>query len=215
MSVWEGLGLIIQGGYMVAIEGIDAAGKSTQSLLLSDWLRRKKKIKTIMMSFPDYDTPIGKEIKSFLSGRRTYPTELQHMLFAANRWEKSEEIESHLRAGNMIIVNRYTESNLAYGEANGLDTGWLANMEKGLPEANLVIILDASPNSLSSRRPRSDKDAYEKKPSLQNKARNAYRELASKNGWKLIDANGSVQDVESSVLTSVKEALARDKGIVL
>ena len=76
---------------------------------------------TTRMSFPDYDTPIGKEIKSFLSGRRAYPTELQHLLFAANRWEKLEDIKSCLRAGEAIVVNRYTESNLAYGRANGLD----------------------------------------------------------------------------------------------
>ena len=44
----------------------------------------------------------------------------------------------------MIIVNRYTESNLAYGIANGLASGWLAGLEKGLPAANLVMVLDAS-----------------------------------------------------------------------
>ena len=145
---------------MVAIEGIDAVGKNTHSLLLSKWLGRRG-VKTAHISFPDYDTPIGKEIKSFLSGRATYPAELQHLLFAANRWEKSEQIKSYLRAGDTIVVNRYTESNLAYGKANGLDTDWLANLEKGLPRADLVIVLDASPQSLSSRRPRSSKDAYE------------------------------------------------------
>jgi dTMP kinase len=203
--------LKIRGGYIVAIEGIDAVGKNTHSLLLSAWLRRRG-VKTVHMSFPDYDTPIGKEIRSFLSGRRRYPTELQHLLFAANRWEKSDEIRSHLEAGETIVVNRYTESNLAYGRANRLAIDWLTNLEKGLPRADLVIVLDASPRSLSSRRPRGSKDAYERSSAMQSKAQKAYRELARKRGWKLIDADGSVGDVQAAVLSAVKEGLARDRG---
>ena len=201
----------ISGGYIVAIEGIDAVGKNTHSLLLSKSLGRMG-VKTTRMSFPDYGTPIGKEIKSFLSGRRSYPAELQHLLFAANRWEKAEEIKSRLQADETIIVNRYTESNLAYGTANGLAPGWLANLEKGLPKSNLVIVLDASPQSLGSRRPGRKKDAYEKSSSLQINAQKAYRELARKRGWKLIDAGGSIGDVQAEVLNAVTDALARDRG---
>ena len=63
--------LKISGGYIVAIEGIDAVGKNTHSLLLSKWLR-KNGVETTRMSFPDYDTPIGREIKSFLSGSEAF-----------------------------------------------------------------------------------------------------------------------------------------------
>jgi dTMP kinase len=203
--------LKISGGYIVAIEGIDAVGKNTHSLLLSKWLR-KNGVETTRMSFPDYDTPIGREIKSFLSGRRTYPKELEHLLFAANRWEKLEEIKSRLRAGESIVVNRYTESNLAYGRANGLDTAWLAALERGLPRADLVIVLDAPPHSLSSRRPGSSKDVYEKSSALQVKAQKAYRELARKHGWSLIDAEGPVAGVQAAVVKTVREALKRDRG---
>ena len=91
-------------GYIIGIEGIDAVGKHTHGLLLSSWLRRNG-MKTVSMSFPDYHTPIGKEISAFLSRERNYPIELQHLLFAANRWEKSEEIKSHLRSGKVVIIN--------------------------------------------------------------------------------------------------------------
>ncbi len=204
----------IPGGYIVAIEGIDAVGKNTHSSLLSEALKEAG-LKTTRMSFPDYRTPIGKQIKSFLSGRSTYPIELQHLLFAANRWEKSEEIRARLRAGETIIVNRYTESNLAYGRANGLDVGWLANLEKGIPVADLVIVLDAPPKSLRSRRPSSGKDAYERSSSLQAKAKNAYRELAHERGWTLVDADESIPHVQAAVLTALKGSLARDKGVAL
>jgi dTMP kinase len=201
-------------GYIISIEGIDAVGKNTHSLLLSKWLK-KRGFKTARMSFPDYGTPIGKEIKSFLSGRRAYPIELQHMLFAANRWEKFEEIRSYLDAGYIVVVNRYTESNLVYGEANGLALDWIASLEKGLPTANLVIVLDAQPQSLRSRRPMSAKDTFEKSSVLQSNAQKTYKELALKKGWKPVDASGSIGDVQAAVLVAVKEGLARDRGIVV
>lgn len=203
--------LKIPGGYIVAIEGIDAVGKNTHSVLLSRWLRTRG-VETTHMSFPDYGTQIGKEIRSFLSGGRTYPIELQHLLFAANRWEKLEELKSCLRAGETIIVNRYTESNLAYGMANGLDTAWLANLEKGLPRADLVILLDAPPRSLVSRRSSANKDVYEKSSALQAKAQKAYRELARDHGWSRVDADGPIGDVQAAVVEIVREALKRDRG---
>jgi dTMP kinase len=180
----EGMRLIVRGGYIIAIEGIDAVGKDTHSRLLSAWLKRRG-VKTTLMSFPDYDTPIGREIKSFL------------------------------REGETIIVNRYTESNLAYGSANGLDVDWLAGLEKGMPKANLVMVLDAPPRSLSSRRPGSSKDSYERSSALQAKAQKAYRALARKCGWKLIDADGQVGVVQAAVVAAVKGALARDRRVTL
>lgn len=199
---------------MVVIEGVDAVGKNTHSLLLSEWLR-KKGVSETLISFPDYSTSIGKEISSFLSGGKRYPPELQHLLFAANRWEKKDEIKSRLRSGEVLVINRYTESNLAYGRANGLDIDWLASLEKGLPMANLVVILDASIRSLESRRPGTSKDSYERSSALQAKAKKAYRELARRRGWKLIDAGGSVADVQAEVVDTMREALDRDRGITL
>jgi dTMP kinase len=195
-------------GYIIGIEGIDAVGKNTHSTLLSSWLERNG-IKSVSMSFPDYETIIGREIRAFLSREKSYPIELQHLLFAANRWEKSEEIRSHIQSGKTIIVNRYTESNLAYGLANGLDIEWLTNLEKGLPKTNLVIVLDAAPQSLKSRRTGSSKDAYEKNSALQNKAQKAYRELARENGWRLVDADASVEEVQHTLLKIVRNALGR------
>ncbi len=53
---------------IIVIEGFDQAGKKTQSKLLSDFLKTQNKKSTIF-SFPDYTTPVGKEIKNFLGGQ--------------------------------------------------------------------------------------------------------------------------------------------------
>lgn len=165
------------------------------------------------MSFPDYNTPTGKEITSFLSRGKRYPPELQHLLFAANRWEKYNEIRARLRAGDVIIIDRYTESNLAYGAANGLDPDWLAGLENGLPKSDIVIVLDAPVRSLGSRRSPRKKDTYEKSSSLQDRAKNAYIQLARQHGWAVVDAGTSVSIVQDRVLKAFREALLRRRGV--
>jgi len=91
---------------IIVIEGADQAGKKTQSQLLANALR-KRKIKTKVFSFPDYSTPIGKEIKKYLIGKRKLPVQVVHCLLAANRWEKLKEIKDAISKNSVLIMNRY------------------------------------------------------------------------------------------------------------
>jgi len=196
-------------GVLIGIEGIDAAGKRTQTSILGSWLRSKG-YTTRTISFPDYGTNLGTEIKKFLSGNRKYPPEVRHMLFAANRWEKRDELVSILSNTNVVVVNRYSESNLAYGVANGLKLEWLINLEAGLPKADAVIVLDAPPMVLSSRRERG-KDEYERDTNLQERTRAAYIKLAGDFAWKVIDARGGIQATSQQVIAVVSDSL-KDVG---
>ena len=78
-------------GKIVVLEGTDKAGKTTQSRMLLEALKNQGKV-CVVIDFPDYNTPIGAEIRAFLDGRREYPSEAKHLLFSANRWEKKKEI---------------------------------------------------------------------------------------------------------------------------
>lgn len=200
---------MVKRGYMIGIEGIDAVGKQTQSSLLADWLGDRGLI-TRSLSFPDYDTSIGKEIRAFLSGQRDFLPELQHMLFAANRWEKAQLIAKYREDNDVTIVNRYSESNLVYGVANGLRIEWLMALEDGLPKTDLVLVLDANPEGLLSRR-EGPVDAYERNSKLQDRAQSLYRELAVRFGWKLVDAGGDVTTVHKSVVKVVEENMNRGR----
>ena len=128
---------------IIVIEGGDQAGKKTQTELLFRALK-KRKIKTTTFSFPDYTTPIGKEIAKYLGGKRKFPPQTIHCLLAANRWEKLNEIRKAQSKNSVLIMNRYYQSNLVYGLANGMKQKWLENLDAGLPKADLVILLDVS-----------------------------------------------------------------------
>lgn len=193
-------------GLLIGIEGIDAAGKRTQTSLLVRWLRDKG-LSVAATSFPDYSTTVGKEIRRFLYDPKTYSKEAGHMLYAVNRWQDKSKLESLLAKADVTVVDRYTESNLAYGVANGLPLDWLSNLEAGLPKADLVLVLDAPPHELYGRR-LSGKDEYERSLAIQAKTREAYKALAAKFGWKMIDASGSIQGVHSLVTAAVGKLLS-------
>jgi len=163
------------------------------------------------MSFPDYETPIGQQIRGFLSGRLDFPPQVRHLLFAANRWEKASLIRRIQGQGKVVIVNRYTESNLAYGAANGLSVDWLLGLETGMPKTDLVIVLDAPPPTLVSRR--AGKDSYEKDANLQRETRAIYKKLAPRFGWKVVQATHDIQQVHDSVVAIVEKGLKRMQGL--
>ena len=183
---------------IIVIEGADQAGKKTQSQLLANALR-KRKIKTKVFSFPDYSTPIGKEIKKYLNGKRKLPVQVVHCLLAANRWEKLKEIKDAISKNSVLIMNRYHQSNLVYGLVNGMKLDWLENLDAGLPKADLVILLDVTQKE-SFNRKKIKRDQFEKNYEFSKKISSAYRLLARKKHWKIINASGSKIQVHQEIL---------------
>ncbi|HZA06801.1 MAG TPA: dTMP kinase [Nitrososphaeraceae archaeon] len=190
-------------GKVIVIEGSDKAGKGTQSRLLVDALKLSGKV-CVIIDFPDYTTPIGAEIRAFLDGKRNYPNELKHMLFSANRWEKKREIESMVNNGTIIIINRYYQSNLAYGISNGLNINWLLNLDKGLPKEDLVIVLEVSSKMSHQRTAAEYNDTFEKDQKLMVDVHKNYRVLARKFKWKIINGEKNREEVHQDIMKIIK-----------
>ncbi len=183
---------------IIAIEGSDQAGKKTQTAMLAKALKSQK-IKTTVFDFPDYSTVIGKEIDAYLHGKRKFPPEIIHYLYAANRWEKVEEIKKSAAKNSILIMNRYYHSNIVYGIANGLKEKWLESLDVGVPKSDLVIVLDVSQTESFSRK-KSKRDKFEKNKLFLKKISQIYRKLAKKHKWKIIDASGTKQETHKEIL---------------
>ncbi len=183
---------------IIVFEGGDQAGKKTQSILLEKKLKSAK-IKTKLFSFPDYSTPIGKEIDQYLHGKRKFSPQVIHCLLAANRWEKADEIKKAQQKNSVIIMNRYRESNLVYGLVNGLKLNWLENLDIGLPKSDLVIVLDV-PQTESFRRKRLDRDRFEKNRAFSQKISKTYRKVSKQKKWKIVDATKSKHEVHEDIM---------------
>jgi len=190
---------------IIVIEGFDQAGKKTQSKLLGDFLKTENK-KSMIFNFPDYTTPVGKEIKNFLSGKRKFPPQVIHCLLAANRWERSKDIQDALAKNYVVIMNRYYQSNLVYGTVNGLNLKWLENLDKGLPKEDMVILLDVKVSDSFSRKKRR-RDKFEKDKTFAFKIASTYRKLAKKYGWHIVNASQSKDQVHQQIQKTVLKHL--------
>lgn len=190
---------------IIVIEGGDQAGKLTQSTMLEKALK-KRKIKTKLFHFPDYKTPIGKEIRQYLDGKRKFPPQVIHCLLSANRWEKLEQIKKAHEKNSVLIMNRYYHSNLVYGLANGMKEKWLENLDAGLPKADLVILLDVTQKE-SFNRQKTNRDKFEKNEEFLRKISKIYKTTAKKKRWKIIDATKSKQEVHEEIMKAFSKKI--------
>ncbi len=126
------------------------------------------------------------------------------MLYSLNRWENLELIKNLIEGSDFLIADRYAASNLAYGVSRGLDLGWLRNLDRGLPEADLVLVLDV-PVPASFARKSKGRDVHESNRHLLLKVRRTYKSLADKLGWKVVDGTGATGKVHDDVWSRVQK----------
>jgi len=189
-------------GLLVAFEGLDQSGKQTQAELLRDRLTAAHR-SVLLLSFPDYGTPIGEEIERALRGARNYAADVMQLLYVANRYEWRTEIEKRRNDGTILICDRYLASSVAYGEAQGLDPAWLLEIQRHLPQPDITFLLDIAPD-VSARRKTADRDRYERDLALLGRVRESYLRQAG-NGWVRLSADRD----RSAVAADVHEAVAR------
>jgi len=190
-------------GKIIALEGIDQSGKRTQTRLLANGLRKKgARVSTI--SFPIYDSSSGRQIQRFLEGKQKLPPRALHMLYSLNRWENQELITKLIERADFVIADRYYPSNLAYGVARGLNLAWLQELDRGLPTANLVIVLDVPVPASFARKSRG-RDVHERNRQLLFRVRQTYRTVAEMLNWKTVDATYSVEEVREAVWSIVRQ----------
>jgi len=194
-------------GVLIAFEGLDQSGKETQVRRLRDHLEARGH-RCEWVSFPDYDTLLGREIGRALQGQREYDAEVTQLLFVANRYEYRAQIEQWLGEGVIVLCDRYLASTIAYGEAQDLDPDWLTEIQRFLPQPALTIFLDIVPET-AVRRKSANRDRYERDLALLSRVRASYTRQAARPGWHRIDGERAKEDVASEVATVVTARLAR------
>lgn len=130
-------------GYLVVIEGIDGTGKSTLCARLREVLKERGIGATL--SREPTDGPYGKKIRAMAaSGSTRVSLEEELNLFVEDRREHvAQVILPHLRAGKLIILDRYFYSTMAYQGARGADAAAILALHQAFaPEPDLLVILE-------------------------------------------------------------------------
>lgn len=142
-------------GKLIVVDGTDASGKATQTKLLVKALKKEgRKIKIV--DFPEYyENFFGAFIGHCLSEQyykftKTHP-KIASVLYAADRFESSDKIKKWLRAGNIVLANRYVSANqihqggkIANVKKRESFMKWLEEMEYGtfkIPRPDAVFFL--------------------------------------------------------------------------
>jgi dTMP kinase len=140
---------------LIAIEGIDGSGKATQTALLAERAAACG-LKTASFSFPGYGkNPLGDAVGMYLNGdfgdKGALPPHLTALLFAGDRYTACDDIRKAVHTNDLVILDRYVASNLAYQGARlppeqwGDFFAWVSAVEFGvfkLPRPDLSIYLD-------------------------------------------------------------------------
>lgn len=185
-------------GLFILFEGLDGCGKTTQAKILQESGFLGESVQQV---FPDPSTMIGGMCRQYLTKSAKLNDQVIHLLFCANRWELSEQIQEKLNSGISVICDRYWYSGVAYSAAKGLSLDWCKGPETGLPEPDLVIFLEIDPKQLSNRRGFGD-EIYEKLD-FQVKVRNVYQQLKGPH-WAFVDGSLPIEQVTEKI----KEVIA-------
>jgi dTMP kinase len=193
-------------GFLLAFEGLDQSGKQTQAERVRDRVTALGR-ECRLLSFPDYQTPIGIEISKALHGERDYAPDVMQLMYVANRYEKRDEMKKALDAGTIIVCDRYLASSIAYGEAQGLDPAWLRDIQKYLPQPDLTILLDIAPQTAVQRKA-TNRDRYERDLALLSRVRESYRRQAAEEGWLRLDGERPRDTVSAEVIRAVESRVS-------
>ena len=199
---------------IVAIEGIDASGKATQSKLLADKLSAK------LISFPNYTTPSGIMIGKMLREQMwvspsMHDAQVLQALMTVNRYEMWGVIDSLRKLGKSIVFDRYYASSIVYGKYDGVSEDWIKLISDGLPQPDHHVLIDVSVEEAAKRRPEA-RDKYERDRSAMMQRRELYLKLFNRMRrlnykgedpklapWHVVDGHGTISEVQARICAAV------------
>ena len=198
------------GGFLIALEGIDGAGKTTQARLLAEGLQARGY--EVVLTREPSDGPAGRKLRGYLQGAgpRLSPLEELNLFMADRREHVAEVIRPALARGAIVVTDRYYYSSMAYQGARGLDSAWiLAENEAFAPAPDLVFILVLVPAlGLGRLKDRgASRQMTEARDYLQGVA-DIYQSLSGEHLYRL-DAGLPVAELQALILQATLEALGR------
>ncbi len=211
---------------IIAVEGIDGAGKQTLVEALTRHFEAADEIVTTV-AFPrygaaPYGTAIGEALKADASVLRS-SIEAMSVMYAVDRWHWWNTLDE---VYTVCLADRWSASNAAYGSAR-MQLGkhepnkfidWIADFEFNtlqLPRPDLTLLLATREQvAASARQSRAPEDAYEATTGLQDSALDTYERLADRSWggrWLVLDAMNAqgerrtTDDIAVEVLDAISQ----------
>ena len=211
-------------GTLVCVEGIDGSGKSTQLALLHDWLKDINQdviyTKWNSSELISQTTKLAKK-KNMLSPR-TFS--LLHAVDFADRLK--QVIAPALKAGFIVLADRYAYTAFARDVARGVDPNWVRGVYDFAIKPDLAVYFDIDPKTsleriCSNRAPKFyeagmdlkiSNDPYESYVIFQSRVIEEYKNMLGEFGIVKLDANDTIHKKQVEIRKMLKKIL-QDKGV--
>ena len=148
-------------GFFISFEGIDGAGKSTHIESFKKLMQERHPDREVVMTREPGGTPLGEQLRALLLDAPMHLETEALLMFAARREHIAQVIEPALKAGKIVISDRFTDASFAYqGGGRGLSLDKLNTLERwvqgrtdgSLLQPNLTILFDLPGEVAEARR---------------------------------------------------------------
>jgi dTMP kinase len=201
----------------ITLEGPDGSGKTLQMNPLAEFLRQQGY--SVFIAREPGGTEIGDQVRAILMNleNTAMHPRTETLLFCAARAQIVEQlVKPHLAQGDVVILDRYADSTLAYqgyGHQNDLElVRRVLDFATGGLKPDLTLLLDIDAEAGLQRRQQGGgewnrMDAYQLE--LHQRVRNGYLQMAAAepDRWRIIDASQPPEVVKSSIIKVVSDYL--------
>lgn len=198
---------LVKKGFFICVEGLDGCGKTTQTKILVNRLK-KKGYDAVYTAEPSRGK-IGSFIKRYcLHGGKRVSSVVEALLFAADRFEHVEkEVIPSLKEGKIVVSDRYVYSSLAYQGATGLNLDWIKKVNEHALTPDLAIFIDVKPEIVVQRL--KPKKSVMENLVTQRRVREVYLKFVESGELVKVDGNKSKMEVAEEILSIVMRSLEK------
>ena len=207
-------------GKLIAVEGADGSGRSTQLVRLVDWLETSGH-PTVQVGLKR-STLVSEELEKAQNGNVLSRTTLS-LFYATDFADQLENIIiPSLKAGFIVLADRYIYTLMARDMVRGMDEQWLKNLYGIAPEPDAVFYLSVEPNELVQRNLSKtatldywesgmdlglSRDLFDSFLKYQAQMGEAFRKLQKIYGFEIVDANRSTDSITKELRQKIRALL--------
>jgi dTMP kinase len=211
-----GVDLARLSGMLFVIEGADSSGRSTHIELLTQWLQQRGS--AVVSTGLSRSTLVGKAIGRAKEGNVLSPRTMS-LFYATDFYDQLENVlVPALRAGSVVLADRYIFTLLARDIVRGAEPGWTESLYSMAIVPDAVFFLAASPQTLVERTlttyQRLDywesgmdlgisRDWYDSFVRYQARLHREFNALAPRFGFRTVNANRSVRAVQEDLRAGI------------
>ncbi len=196
----------VKKGFLIAIEGIDGAGKRTLCSFMKKYMESQE-YEVIQFEYPDYSSIWGKIIEEYLHHKIELSINEQFFTYFIDILKDQDKISDLLRKGNIVIMDRYFSSTLAFQCAKGFDFQSALSIIRTMHviEPDLTLFIQIPPGLALERKFNQKKslDRHEKDRKLLEEVDNIYEKMHSEEilskKWIKIDGDRDLNKIEEDI----------------